>query len=79
MKMPVSSFIAKKTMDAQPTANDNSDSVLRLSGAYSTTATLGFDGYDQSVLFSGGFTSERFGYSFEYIPPVVAVENYPIL
>ena len=104
-------FAVKQTMDAQQTAYGNRDGVLKLSGTYSTTAMLGFDGYEQAVWFSGryssiehdssrfycdrektdefgtlffgavadsvgSFTSEKFGYAFEYLPPAVVLENF---
>lgn len=50
-------FTIRQVVDTQETAYGKRDAVLKLSGKYTTTATLGFDGYEQSVYFGGRYSS----------------------
>ncbi|MBN1760998.1 MAG: PKD domain-containing protein [Chitinispirillaceae bacterium] len=104
-------FTVKQVIDSQKTAYGKSNDVLKVAGTYSTMATLGFDGHDQSIWFGGRysstvndsswfycdrqktsefgtlffgvvtdsigtFTSEPYGYGFEYVPLGVSLTSY---
>lgn len=59
-------FAIQQVMDRQVTAYGDRDGVLKLVGDYETTATLSFDGYDQTIYFEGVYSSTESDSSWFY-------------